>query len=187
MSGSFTRHEARGTAFLEWHASLEEDRGARARLRRSAGPDEVIFERAFHRLLQSLERAEPPLFLRIRERRRALAALAGLAARVREHVPAPRTAVTHASALARQMGTAGARKGSMGPAVSEMRFRRLLTSTDLDDRFFQLARVIHLLGDRIDLLSLADGVFDWNDDPDLRQHWAYDYYDAAGSLPRRES
>ncbi len=180
MRGSFTKHEARGAALLGWYASLAEDRGARARLRRAATPDEVIFEPAFHRLLRSLERAEPPLFLMGRERRRALAALAGLAARVREHAPAPQAAVASASALARQMGTAGARNSSAGPAVSEQRFRRLLTTSHLDDRFFQLARVSHLLGDRIDLLSLADGVFDWDDDPDLRQRWAYDYY-AAGS------
>jgi CRISPR system Cascade subunit CasB len=103
--------------------------------------------------------------------RRNLAALAGLAARVREHIAG--------MPLARQMGTSGARQGAAKPAVSEHRFRRLLTTASLEDRYAQLSRVIHLLGDRVDLLSLADAIYDWDDDPDLRQHWAYDYYQAA--------
>ena len=155
-------------ALVEWHQSLEHDTGSRARLRRAASPEEVGFEPAFHRLLARLRPAfqvdDPGV-------RRNLAALAGLAARVREHTPRV--------PLARQMGTSGARKSSAAPAVSEHRFRRLLTTVSLDDRYSQLARVIHLLGGRIDLCSLADAVCDWDDDADLRQHWAYDYYQAA--------
>jgi CRISPR system Cascade subunit CasB len=170
MRRSFSRpdHEMRGKALLEWQESLEQDKGSRARLRRAASPDEVAFEPAFHRLLAKLRpvfRVDDP------KARRNLAALAGLAARVREH--------TADLPLARQMGRSGDRKSSAGPAVSEQRFRRLLTTASLDDRYSQLSRVIHLLGNKIDLLSLADAVCDWDDDPDLRQHWAYDYYQAT--------
>ncbi|HEX4495497.1 MAG TPA: type I-E CRISPR-associated protein Cse2/CasB [Thermoanaerobaculia bacterium] len=170
MKPSFSHadHEERGKALLEWRDGLANDKGSRARLRRAASPDEVAFEPAFHRLLARLRpsfRVDDP------QVRRNLAALAALAARVREH--------TADQPLALQMGTAGARKSSAGPAVSEQRFRRLLTTSSLDDRYSQLARVIHLLGGKVDLLSLADAVVDWEVDPDLRQRWAYDYYRTA--------
>ena len=89
--------------------------------------------------------------------------------------------------LARQMGTSGTRGSARGPAVSELRFRRLLTATSLEDRYGQLSRVIHLLGGRVDLMSLADALCDWDDDPDLRQHWAYEYYLAASPDAPRKS
>jgi CRISPR system Cascade subunit CasB len=167
-SFSHANHELRGKALCEWHESLENDRGSRARLRRAASPDEVIFEPSFHQLLTKLR---PVLRVDDPRVRRDLAALAGLAARVREH--------TGGIALARQMGTSGARRSSSGPAVSEQRFRRLLTTASLDARYAQLSRVIHLLGGKVDLLSLADAVCDWDADPDLRQQWAYDYYQAV--------
>lgn len=170
-SFSHTDHEARAKVLQGWHEALENNKGARARLRRAASPGEVIFEPAFNQLLVKLQGIQPRLWLADLRRRRNLAAFAGLAARVREHVPyVP---------LARQMGTPASRKSSIGPAVSELRFRRLLTAASLDDRYFQISRVIQLLDHRIDLLSLADALYDWDDDPDLRQQWAYDYYQAA--------
>src|ERR1700688_1150113 len=135
MRRSFSnpRHETQRRALLEWPASLEHDRGSRARLRHTASPEEVAFEPSFHRLLARLR---PAFHVDDPTVRRNLAAVAGLAARVREHaagVP-----------LARQMGTSGTRGSARGPAVSELRFRRLLTATSLEDRYGQLSRVIHL-------------------------------------------
>jgi CRISPR system Cascade subunit CasB len=169
MRRSFSnpRHEVQRRALLEWHQSLEHDKGSRARLRRTATPDEVAFEPTFHRLLARLR---PVFQIDDTSVRRNLAAVAGLAARVREH--------TAGMSLARQMGTS-AGKSSRGPAVSEHRFRRLLTTARLEERYAQLSRVIHLLGNKVDLMSVADAMCDWDDDPDLRQHWAYEYYQAA--------
>lgn len=173
MKRSFSRpdYETRGQILRDWHAALEKHKGARARLRRAASPAEVVFEPEFHQLLGKLRDLQPRMRVDDPKVQLNLAALAGLAARVREH--------TANLPLARQMGTSGARKSSAGPAVSELRFRRLLTTASLDDRYYQLSRVIHLLGNRVDLLSLADAVYDWDDDPDLRQRWAYEYYQAT--------
>jgi CRISPR system Cascade subunit CasB len=169
-SFSHANHAISGEVLLEWHKGLEQDKGSRARLRRAASPDDVIFEPSFHQLLAKLRpafRVDDPRV------RRNLAAFAGLAARVREHI--------EDFPLARQMGTSGARKNSDSLAVTEQRFRRLLTTPTLDARYSQLARMIHLLGHRIDLLSLADALCYWETDPDLRQQWAYDYYQSAQS------
>jgi CRISPR system Cascade subunit CasB len=173
MRRSFSRpdHEARGQALRAWHAGLENNKGARARLRRAASPSEVVFEPELHQLLGKLRDVQPSLRVDDPKVRLNLAALVGLAARVKED--------TKGVSLARQMGTSGARKSSAGPALSESRFRRLLTAASLDDRYSQLSRAIHLLGGSVDLLSLADALVDWDDDPDLRQHWAYEYYQAA--------
>lgn len=176
MRRSFSRpdHEARGKALREWHEGLADNKGARARLRRAASPDQVVFEPEFHQLLAKLRNLQPSLRVDDPKVRLRLAALAGLAARVRKD--------TQDVPLARQMGTSGARKSAAGPAVSESRFRRLLTAPTLDDRYSQLSRVIQLLDKQVNLLSLADALYDWDDDPDLRQQWAYDYYDQA-ALP----
>lgn len=177
MRRSFSRpdHETRGQALREWHAALENKKGARARLRRAASPSEVVFEPEFHQLLGKLRDLQPRIRVDDPKVQLNLAALAGLAARVEKN----REGMT----LARQMGMSGDLKGAAGPAVSEYRFRRLLTTSSLDDRFTQLSRVIQLLDKRINLLSLADAMYDWDDDPDLRQQWAYDYYQSAQSGP----
>src|ERR1700730_389273 len=121
-------HEIQRKALLEWHESLGEDKGSRARLRRAATPEEVAFEPAFHRLLMRLR---PALHTDDPQMRLNLAAVAGLAAPGREH----RAGVP----LARQMGPSGARKGAGAPPVSEHRFRRLLTTATLEDRYAQLS------------------------------------------------
>jgi CRISPR system Cascade subunit CasB len=153
-------HETERKALKEWYDALQKNTGARARLRRAATPDDVAFEPELHRLLALLR---PGFNVQHPTVRRKLQALAGLAARVREH--------SDESSFARQMA----------PVVSEPRFRRLLTTTSLEDRYAQLARVIQLLKGRVNLWSLADAVYDWDDDPDLRQQWAYEYYEAAPS------
>jgi CRISPR system Cascade subunit CasA len=165
-SFSHADHERRGKVLRHWHQGLE--RASRARLRRAATPDEVILDPGFHQLLARLR---PVFQVDDPGARRNLAALAGLAAQVREHAAG--------LPLARQMGTPPARKSASGPPVSEQRFRRLLAAASLEDRYTQLSRVIRLLGDRVDLLSLGDAICDWDDDAALRQQWAYDYYQAA--------
>lgn len=166
---SFRRDPAAASALLTWHAALQHDPGARARLRRAPTPVEVCYEPAFHRLLHALSAfapAESP------EARLAVAAVAGLAARVREHVRGP--------SVASQMAGGGHGEGTA--AVSENRFRRLLTVGDPAERFAHLARIVALLGGRIDLLSLADAAYRWDDQ--IRQAWAYDYYAKAPATAR---
>jgi CRISPR system Cascade subunit CasB len=157
---SFRRDPETAAALLGWYRALPADPLARARLRRAPTPVEIGYEPVYHRLLHALlpgAEGERP------EARLGLAAVAGLAARVREHVPGP--------SLAAQM----ARPVRTGvPRVSEGRFRRLLAVEDPAERYSHLARIVQLLGERVDLLSLADAAYRF--DPTTRQTWAYDYY-----------
>lgn len=150
---------------LAWHASLAQDRGARARLRRAPSPAEVAYEPAFYRLLRDLSPGAEAFDAGERE---ALAAVAGLAARVEEHAPGP--------SLAAQMGTPNDKREKAAP-VSGLRFRRLLTLDDPAERFAHLSRIIDLLGRRVNLPSLADAAYRW--DLRTRQQFAYDYYQAS--------
>ena len=167
---SFQKDPAIAGKLLAWHGSLEHDRGARARLRRAPTPDEVAYEPAFYRLLRDLSQSAGV------EESRALAAVAGLAAQVEEHVAG--------ASLATQMGTPRDRRQGAAP-VSELRFRRLLTLEDPVERYAHLSRIIDLLGRRLNLLSLADAAYRF--DPRTRQQWAYDYYRAAPSTEPRKT
>jgi len=156
---SFRRDPEAATALLAWYRGLEEDPAARARLRRASTPVEVSYEPAYHRLLHALlpfagERLAEGL---------GVAAVAGLGAHVREHVPG--------SSPAAQLAAVGRRGDAK---VSEGRFRRLLAVEDPAERYAHLVRIVRLLGLRVDLLCLADAAYRW--DPKTRQTWAYDYY-----------
>jgi CRISPR system Cascade subunit CasB len=157
------------SALLAWHRALQEDRGARARLRRAPTPVEVSYEPAYHRLLHALAPLVGGDSLEIRL---GVAAVAGLAARVEEHVPG--------TPMAAQMAIPG--RGRDAPPVSESRLRRLLAAEEPAERYAQLARIVRLLGTRVDLLSLADAAYCW--DPRTRQQWAYDYYENAPTASR---
>ncbi len=157
---SFRRDPEAASALLAWYRALQGDPAARARLRRASTPVEVSYEPAYHRLLQALS---PWVEDRL-ESSPGAAAVAGLAAHVREHVPG--------TSVAAQLAGAGRRGGA--PKVSENRFRRLLAVEDPAERYAQLVRIVRLLGERLDLLGLADAAYRW--DPQTRQAWAYDYY-----------
>lgn len=143
-----------------WYAGLAEDRGGRAHLRRAAGPDEVVYEPAFHRLLADLEELDGVR----KPRPRGVAAVAGLVSRVKE--------LETDQSLPRQM--ASPKPGSRRPRVSKIRFRKLLEAGELEDRYTQLARILQLLGGRVNLRDLAQAAYSWNE-PQKRR-WAYDYY-----------
>jgi CRISPR type I-E-associated protein CasB/Cse2 len=167
---SFRRDPEAAATLLDWYRALPEDPMARARLRRASNPVAIGYEPAYHRLLNGLLNALPGAERARLENRLGLAAVAGLAARVREHVPG--------ASLAAQM----ARPLRPGvPLVSEGRFRRLLAVVDPGERYGHLARIVQLLGERLDLLSLADAAYGF--DPSLRQTWAYDYYASIPMAP----
>jgi CRISPR system Cascade subunit CasB len=59
------------------------------------------------------------------------------------------------------------------PVVSELRFRRLLESPDIDALFTGLRRALPLIGYRCDPLALATDVVNWGDV--VRKRWAYGF------------
>lgn len=153
-----------------WWQELEQDKGERAALRRAGSLTEVMLSPAFHRLLRELRQAGCGI---AESRYPKLAAIAGLAARVRAETSGP---------LARHMGSP--KPGGNAPLVAELRMRNLLACDDLETLYTLLRRALALLDDQASLTDLAAVVWHWSpmdekrtDDP--RRQMAYDYYAAA--------
>jgi len=97
-----------------------------------------------------------------------LALITGLAARVKIN--------TMENTVPEQMASG---KADESARVSGLRFRRLLKVKDPDALFTTLGRVIALLGGAVNLQSLAESVYFWNDR--TRKKWAFEYYAKAPS------
>jgi CRISPR system Cascade subunit CasB len=164
MSRIFTEGDESAAALVAWWEALDRDRGERANLRRAVGPSEVAFGPAFHRLLGEIRRQGYAVGT---DGTMALAAIAGIAAHVKSHVGG--------ASIAQQMATP--RSAGAGARVSGLRFRRLLAVSDRDELYPLLIRVVRLLDERANLVSLANAAFWWNDR--TKRDWAYDYYKTA--------
>jgi CRISPR system Cascade subunit CasB len=155
----------------DWWRGLEDDKGERAALRRAASLTEVMLSPAFHRLLRELRSKN----FGIPERRYPqLAAIAGLAARVKE-AGVPQT-------LADRMGQP--KTGGKTPTVAELRMRNILACDDLESLYTLLRRALALLDNRANLADLAAIVWHWSPldakrSNDPRRRMAYDYYAAT--------
>ncbi len=145
-----------------WWQWLEQHRGDRAVLRRASSPTEVVFSPAYHHLLGQLQQQE------YKVSREALAAVVGLASHVKGDVGTDKS-------IAQLM--AGSRPSGSGAKVSGLRFRRLLAVTGRDELYPFLIRVIRLLDGKVNLLSLANSAYWWNEI--TRKQWAYEYYATA--------
>jgi CRISPR system Cascade subunit CasB len=165
MSNSYLRFDKdspESQALISWWRLLDEKRGDRAELRRCGTLAEVVFTPAYHRLRQAVCR-----YGAIHED--GLAAMAGLAAKVKTNVAE--------NSIAEQMASG---KGDSARArVSGLRFRRLLKAKDQEELFTSMGRVIALLDESVNLLSMAQSVYFWNDR--TRKQWAFDYYSKAPS------
>lgn len=158
----------------EWHRRLvkKESRATRARLRRAGSLEDAALAPGFHELLGFTGIAPEELSP---EQLCGFAAFAVLAAGVDTD--------TADRPLGKSLG--GGAGGQA--AVSEPRFRRLITSDELSDRFEVLRRLLQLLGRKVDLGELALAVLHWT--PGRRRQLAYDYYSAIApsSATREES
>lgn len=156
-----------------WWASLEKNRGDRARLRRAETPDDVLLMEPFFRFLQQMpeEWANPQ---RVLSSTMVAAAFA--------HVRTIDGNESFATQLAQpKQGFAKAR-------MSELRFQQLQKSRDPEEFFRRLLRAIHLIENRVNILSLAESILHWMDEhrhgvnrePHKRiaVQWATDYYTA---------
>jgi CRISPR system Cascade subunit CasB len=158
----FHQTDESGSILLTWWKELESDKGERAVLRRASNLTDVAFSPAYHRLLSRLQQKGDAV------NREALAAVAGLVTHVKVHSDS-------GGSLASQM--ASPKSGGGGARVSGLRFKRLLAVADRNDLYPLLIRVIHLLDGTVNLLSLANAVYWWNEN--TRKQWAYDYYSTA--------
>ncbi|MCG5536277.1 type I-E CRISPR-associated protein Cse2/CasB [Ectothiorhodospira mobilis] len=154
--------------------------GARSVLRRATGPDDALLSEGFRYLWFAL-----PQGRRTSRDMRAWGAVAIVLAEVAEHVPDR----TFAAAMAAEREPAG----SGSPVVSELRFRQLLQSRDLDEFVRRARRVVHLIDQRVDVRSLADDLLLWHREksgyfaarPDhrLAVRWADAYFTRLACYP----
>ena len=121
--------------------------GTRAVLRRAYTPDDALLSEGFRHLWLALPPAR-----RTSWDMRAWGAVAMCLAEVREH----ETNRNFAGAMALQKERGG------GPRVSELRFQQLLHSSDLDELARRVRRAVHLVGNKVDVRSLADDVLLWH-------------------------
>jgi CRISPR system Cascade subunit CasB len=172
------RHAAR-----EWWTKICDPRtgdpGARARLRRCRGTNDVLAIPGgilLARLTGDLPKGTDRASLRFS---RALDL-----ARVLAHVT--EDAGTHPM---REVGWPmfpGSRRegdAERGPKLSESRFRRLVQSESGEDLVAQFKRLIALMNGRANVAVVSDA-FRWWDHPDGRtkQRWAFEYFNAGAAM-----
>ncbi len=141
-----------------------QDKADRAILKRCDSIEAVTRTAAYHRVYWAMRAQHQGAEWKPWEQDR-LAMLVGLAAHVKRG----------GHKLATEMCQRA--QGSDRPAVSELRFRRLLESPDNDSLFVALLRVLPLVGRQLDLYPLARDLFSWDDS--VKKRWAYDYYDST--------
>lgn len=155
---AFRLGEKAATILENWWKDLSPKE--KAELRRCDGPAQVVFNPAYHRLLNGLRNegygVDPD----------ALALVVGLSGHIRNILPL--------KSFGKQMASGPDEKAQ----VSELRFRRLLEIKEREDLYVPLIRVLHLLAGNANFLDLADSVYGWNER--TRKRWAGDYY--AGFL-----
>lgn len=156
MTPSLKNNEALRVALMKWWHSLENDRAARAELRRCGTLLDVMLTPAFQTARQRLiaagfDDAHEPL-------RTRFAAVVALAAHLKETGKLP-------PAEAFSIGDR--------PPVSPLRFRQILAATDDNERFRRIRRVLPLASN-MSLTLLASDVLDWNDR--IRKQWIYTYH-----------
>lgn len=185
----FTLKTEWGEALQEWYGRLAENRGDRAALRKCKSPIQVVFIPAYHELYRDITTVGKAateaktvswewnaLERRIRERLPMIASLTALV-NAPENSDSRNETGRRLMTLPSQMGTT--RSSGGGPVVSDLRFRRLLKCQTPEDLYPALRRVIGLLDNKTDIMSLAQSIFYWSEN--MRKEWAYAYYATESS------
>lgn len=161
MSNDFQKNPRLAAALLDWWRGLDNDRAARAELRRAHDITAVSLTPAYQRAYRRLQSAgwdvegTSPLNDR-------LAAVIGLLAHVKsDGEKSPPEAMSKDS------------EGGDRPPVSPLRFQRLLEAPDLDALFSGLRRALPLVNHQINITALANDVVFWGDK--VKKNWAYAY------------
>lgn len=164
--------DTRKTLAAWWH-SLNDDRSARARLRRAETPDDVLLTEPFFIFL-----AKMPDDWSRPENLQSSALVAAALSHVQQN--------SEKKSFAAQLASP---KDSGDKAnVSELRFQQLQKSDSPATFFRRLLRVIRLAGGNVNIWSLADSILHWmheyrfgvDREPQKRLavRWANDYYTA---------
>jgi CRISPR system Cascade subunit CasB len=162
-------------ALISWWKELDTVRGDRAALRQCHNPLEVVFTPAFHRLKLRLE----PFGSVSPDHRENLAIVAGVLSYVKEYRYKGHESNFQRS-FAVQMASPPLKWIPVKRAcVSDLRFRQLLKIDDPEKLYTTMIRLVRLLGGSVDIVSLANGIYWWNER--TKQEWAYAYYENAPS------
>lgn len=154
---SFHPESALGHALSRWWKNLENNKGARAELRRANDLTAVALTGAYQRFYRQML-AAGWLNDEISWKNERLSAIAGLLAHVKNEDG-------RSLPLAMSEGER--------PPFSELRFRRLLESPTLDDVFVSLRRALPMVGYQANIHQLANAVLFWGDK--VKKEWAYSY------------
>lgn len=166
LSNDADLREAEIKALVGWWHCVNSDeapgsaRADRAVLKRAGSVQAVIVTPAYQRAYVVLKKAHGGRWSPDEEDR--IAAIVGLSAHVRK---------LGELSLPKAMSTPP--KGTDRNPVSELRFRRLLDSPDIDALFVGLRRTLPLIDHTVRLEALAKDIFSWGDD--VKKSWAYDY------------
>jgi CRISPR system Cascade subunit CasB len=155
-----------------WWEGLEDRRAERAILKRAPSLTAVALSAPYQKLYRELLALGWPELEAAEANRRndRLAAAVGLLANVRGEQNGTQQRngeLKPAKAMSRKD------KDSDRPVVSELRFRRLLESPDLDSLFAGLRRVLPMFGSHINVADLAADILHWGDG--VKKRWAYQY------------
>jgi len=159
---SFRPETALGQALLKWWQELDNNRGDRAELRRAHNLTAIALTSAYQHLYRILlsrgwpEEDKPEN----NWRNERLAAIAGLLA--------------HIKSLDERSLPVIMSEGER-PPFSELRFRRLLESSSLDEVFSGLRRALPLVKKKANVLELANDVLFWFLNDKVKKRWAYTY------------
>ncbi|MGA2914346.1 MAG: type I-E CRISPR-associated protein Cse2/CasB [Methanoregula sp.] len=168
-------HSGAREALLSWWKELDNVRGDRAALRQCHNPLEVAFTPAFHRLkirLEAFGSISP-------DQMNKLAIVAGVLSHVKENKPYGHERNLQ-RAFAIQMASSPSNGGPRKKAcVSSLRFRQLLKIENQDELYTTMIRLVRLIGGSVDIASLANGIYWWNEL--MKKEWAYAYYENAPS------
>lgn len=129
---------------ISWWENLQDDNGGRAQLRRCNSPEDVALHSQTHCLKAML-----PAWVSYE----LVSTIVGLCSHIKS-----RRDQNFAESLA-----APKEKGGKAP-LSETRFRQLMQSRNWDELFRNLRRAINVLDDSINIESLIDAIFLWNDE-----------------------
>lgn len=170
MADTYDLQGAESTTLKRWHATLDDQRGLRAQLRRVDRPEDVLLTEAFFSFLQYVPHA-----WRAEQQLMGSALVAAVLAWVKEDKPT--------ESFASQLKGHDER-----PLMSEMRFKQLLKSRTPEEFYRRLLRAIRLLDGKVNLLSLTADILQWyrefylgperNPVNRLAVKWARDYYAA---------
>lgn len=141
-----------------WQNDLKSNPGIQATLRRCQNPAEVFFHPSYHQLRQKLITNG----FNITEN---LATVVGILSHVKEN--------DDSKLFAEQL----AKKHAEKTKLSGLRFRRLLAIKDKEKLFIDMIRVLRLIDNCANIVSLAHDMYFWGDE--IRKQWAYKYYELA--------